>query len=96
MQAPAQAYAAETGTLAIRPEHMTVSAEARPDANGVPASVTATTYLGPAMRLGLATRSGVPLTVTLPVEVAASALSQGRDLWVSWPADKGTLLPAEA
>ena len=96
LQAPAQAYPADTGTLAIRPEHMTVSAEARPDANGVPASVTATTYLGPAMRLGLATRSGVPITVTLPVETAASALSQGRDLWVTWPTDKGTLLPAEA
>ena len=96
LQAPAQTHAGPTGTLAVRPEHMTVSADQEPDRNGVPASVIATTYLGPAMRLGLATRSGVPITVTLPVETAASALSRGRDLWVSWPTDKGTLLPAEA
>jgi len=63
------------------------------DANGVAASVTATTYLGAAVRLGLATRGGARLTVTLPTETAAKALAGGPDLWVTWPTDKGFLLP---
>jgi putative spermidine/putrescine transport system ATP-binding protein len=63
------------------------------DANGVAATVTTTTYLGSAMRLGLATRGGTRITVTLPTETAAKALAGGPDLWVTWPTDKGFLLP---
>ena len=63
------------------------------DANGVAATVTATTYLGSAMRLGLATPGGTRITVTLPTETAARALADGPDLWVTWPVDKGFLLP---
>jgi putative spermidine/putrescine transport system ATP-binding protein len=93
LKAPHQAHAGQTGTLAIRPEHMSVSADLQPDRNGVAASVTTTTYLGPAIRLGLATRGGTRLTVTLPIETATRALNHGPDLWVTWPADKGFLLP---
>jgi len=93
LKAPHQDHAGKSGTLAIRPEHMTVCAVAPDDRNGVPASVTATTYLGAAMRLGLTTRGGTRLTVTLPVDIAAQALNQGPDLWVTWPANKGFLLP---
>jgi hypothetical protein len=63
--------------------------------NGVAASVAATTYLGASMRLGLVTRSGTRLTVTLPAEAAARTLAGGRDLWVTWPVTKGFLLPED-
>ena len=93
LTAPRQDHAAGTGTLAVRPEHMTVLPTPPAAGNSVPAHVTATTYLGSALRLGLATRSGLPLTVTLPIDTAAAALAAGPDLWVTWPADKGFLLP---
>ncbi len=63
--------------------------------NGVAASVAATTYLGASMRLGLVTRGGTRLTVTLPAEAAARTLAGGRDLWVTWPVTKGFLLPED-
>ena len=47
------------------------------------------------MRLGLVTRGGTRLTVTLPAEAAASALAGGRDVWVTWPVTKGFLLPED-
>jgi putative spermidine/putrescine transport system ATP-binding protein len=47
------------------------------------------------MRLGLVTRGGTRLTVTLPAEAAARTLAGGRDLWVTWPATKGFLLPED-
>jgi putative spermidine/putrescine transport system ATP-binding protein len=92
---PRQEYARKSGVLAVRPEHMSL-ADCCPDgANGVAASVSATTYLGASIRLGLVTRGGTRLTVTLPAEAAASVLTNGCDLWVTWPVTKGFLLPEE-
>ncbi|UDL94612.1 ABC transporter ATP-binding protein [Lichenihabitans sp. PAMC28606] len=96
LKVPRQDHVGRSGTLAIRPEHMSVACGPAPDRNGVPALVKATTYLGSATRLGLSTASGTALTVTLPTDVAASALTNGPDLWVTWPADKGFLLPEES
>jgi len=93
LRAPRQEHARGAGTLAIRPEHMSLADGCPEDANGVAATVTTTTYLGSAMRLGLATRGGTRITVTLPTETAARALADGPDLWVTWPTDKGFLLP---
>jgi putative spermidine/putrescine transport system ATP-binding protein len=45
------------------------------------------------MRLGLATSGGTRITVTLPTEAAAKALTNGPDVWVTWPVDRGYLLP---
>ena len=45
--------------------HVALADAVRTSANGVAASVAATTYLGSAMRLGLVTRGGARLTVTL-------------------------------
>ena len=91
--APRQDHAGKTGVLAVRPEHMSLCHTRPDDANGVAAAVAATTYLGASMRLGLVTRGGARLTVTLPAELAAKALAQGRELWVTWPTSKGFLLP---
>jgi putative spermidine/putrescine transport system ATP-binding protein len=72
---------------------MSLAHEAPENANGVAASIATTTYLGSAVRLGLSTRGGTRLIVTVPPETAAKALADGPDLWVTWPGDKGFLLP---
>jgi len=92
---PRQDHARGSGVLAVRPEHMSVADRCPAGANGVTASVAATTYLGASTRLGLVTRGGTRLTVTLPAEDAARTLANGPDLWVTWPVTKGFLLPEE-
>ena len=95
LNAPRQDHLNGHGTLAVRPEHMTVC-PARPEGgNAIPVRVAATTYLGATTRLGLATSGGTPLTVTLPTDKAAQALNSGPELWVSWSSDKGFLLPEQ-
>jgi putative spermidine/putrescine transport system ATP-binding protein len=97
LKAPRQNHAnGPAGTLAVRPEHMTVFAAQPANGNALAVSVTAATYLGATTRLGLATRGGTALTVTLPTDSAALAINQGTELWVSWPADKGFLLSEDA
>jgi len=93
---PPQDPIGDAGFLAVRPEHMSLSSKRPDEANGVAASIASTTYLGSAMRLGLVTRGGARLTVTLPAEAAASAHSLDRELWVTWPVHKGFLLPEDA
>jgi putative spermidine/putrescine transport system ATP-binding protein len=93
LKGPRQEPVGDSGTLAIRPEHMSLATGRPPDANGVAASVTATTYLGSAVRLGLATQGGSRIIVTVPPDTAAKALVNGPDVWVTWPTDKGFLLP---
>jgi putative spermidine/putrescine transport system ATP-binding protein len=93
LDAPARPDCGVDAILAVRPEHMSL-AEGRPGAdNGIAASLMSATYLGAATRLGLATRGGTSLTLTLPTERAAAAIGAGPDLWVTWPIDKGFLLP---
>jgi len=92
---PRQDHVGKSGILAVRPEHMSLADACPDDANGIAASIAATTYLGASMRLGLITRGGTRLTVTLPAEVAAKTLANGDDIWVTWPMSKGFLLPEE-
>ena len=79
--------------LAIRPEHMSIAREAAVGENGIAATATASTYLGAATKLDLTTRQGAKVTVSVPNEVAAAALSKGNSVWLTWPAEKGFLLP---
>ena len=90
---PHQSHAGKTGTLAIRPEYMSLSAQPEAGRNGIVASITGSAFFGAAMRLGLSTRSGTKLTVTLPPDAAGRVLASGPELWVNWPAEKGFLLP---
>ncbi|HSI39055.1 MAG TPA: ABC transporter ATP-binding protein [Xanthobacteraceae bacterium] len=96
LRAPRHDRSEGSAVLAVRPEHMSVCAEAPPEGNGVPARLTGTTYLGAAMRLALSTRGGTALTVTLPSEVAGRVLDRGPDLWVTWSFDTGFLLPEQS
>ncbi|MGX5850667.1 ABC transporter ATP-binding protein [Mesorhizobium sp. PL10] len=79
--------------LAIRPEHMSIAREAAVGENGIVATAVASTYLGAATKLDLTTRQGSKVTVSVPNEVAAAALSKGNSVWLTWPAEKGFLLP---
>ncbi|RJT34329.1 ABC transporter ATP-binding protein [Mesorhizobium waimense] len=79
--------------LAIRPEYMSIAREAAIGENGIAATAIASTYLGAATKLDLTTRQGSRVTVSVPNEVAAAALSKGNSVWLTWPAEKGFLLP---
>ena len=96
LAAPARPDCGIDAVLAVRPEHMSLAATRASGGNGVAASLRSATYLGAVTRLALATRGGTALTLTVPTERAAAALGAGPDLWVSWPIDKGFLLPASA
>jgi putative spermidine/putrescine transport system ATP-binding protein len=79
--------------LAVRPEYMTIRSEAAPGENGIAATTTASTYLGAATKLDLQTRQGTRLSVSVPNEIAADALRGGNSVWLTWPAERGVLLP---
>ncbi len=79
--------------LAIRPEHMSIAREPGPQENGIAATATSSTYLGSATRLELTTRGGAKVTVSVPTETARQALGQDG-VWLTWPQDRGFLLPA--
>ncbi len=97
LDVPSEKHAGSTGILAIRPEHMDVAAVPRADAfNCLAGTVTSSTYLGSATKISLTTGSGTPLSLTLPTDRAAAALQNGPALWVTWPKDKGFLLPEDA
>ena len=96
LTAPRHEHLKGSAVLAVRPEHMSVSAEPPAEGNGVPARLAGATYLGSAMRLAFATRSGTPLTVTLPSEAAGRILDRGPDFWVTWSFDNGFLLPEQS
>ncbi len=78
--------------LAVRPEYMTIRSEAESGENGIVATTTASTYLGAATKLDLLTRQGTRLTVSVPNDVAATALRGGNSVWLTWPAERGILL----
>jgi putative spermidine/putrescine transport system ATP-binding protein len=85
--------------LAIRPEHMSIAREPRPQENGlvenaIATTATSSTYLGSATRLELTTRGGARVTVSVPTETARHALGDGNAVWLTWPAERGFLLPA--
>jgi putative spermidine/putrescine transport system ATP-binding protein len=80
--------------LAIRPEHMSIARELPPGENGVAATAASSTFLGSATRLELVTRGGARLTLSVPTETAKAALGEGNSVWLTWPADRGFLLPS--
>ena len=96
LRAPRHDQVNGRAVLVVRPEHMSISSEPPAEGNGVAARLAGTTYLGAAMRLAFATRSGTQLTVTLPSEAANRVLGRGPDFWVTWSFDTGFLLPEQS
>jgi putative spermidine/putrescine transport system ATP-binding protein len=79
--------------LAIRPEYMAIASEPRPGENGIAATATSATYLGAATKLELRTRGGSKVIVSVPTDAASAALDRSDAVWLTWPQDRGFLLP---
>ncbi len=85
---------AKGATCAIRPEYMAIAKTPASGENGIAAKATGATYLGSATRLELATEGGAKVSVSEPNDVASQALSGSDPVWLTWPAERGFLLPA--
>lgn len=81
--------------LAIRPEHLniTAGAEAPHSGNAIGAALDDVVYQGGITRLKLRTAGGTPITLSLASQQAAPLLGSGGPFWIDWPADQGRLLP---
>ncbi|GLR53236.1 ABC transporter ATP-binding protein [Shinella yambaruensis] len=79
--------------LAVRPEHMSIAREPAIAENSIPVTAVSSTYLGSAVRLDLITRSGSRASVSVPMEAARFALEKGNTVWLTWPAERGLILP---
>jgi putative spermidine/putrescine transport system ATP-binding protein len=81
-------------TLAVRPEHMSIARQPASSENGIAVTAISSTYLGSAVRLELMTDGGRKLTVSVSTESSRHALEGGSAIWLTWPVDRGFLLPA--
>ncbi|HEV7252755.1 MAG TPA: ABC transporter ATP-binding protein [Mesorhizobium sp.] len=82
----------DAAVLALRPEHIMVSPEPKDGLNNISARASGATYLGNTTKLELRTGAGAKVTVAVPHETAAAALSS-EAVWLNWPASQGFLLP---
>jgi len=80
--------------LAIRPEHLSITAAAPSSGNAIQAALDDVVYQGGVTRLKLRTPGGVPITLTMASQQAAPLLGSGSSFWINWPTDQGRLLPA--
>jgi putative spermidine/putrescine transport system ATP-binding protein len=80
--------------LAIRPEHLAITAEAPHAGNAIRAALDDVVYQGGITRLKLRTPGGVPITLSLASQQAAPLLGAGGQFWIHWPSDQGRLLPS--
>ena len=91
--APGTQPAGSAGTLAIRPEHMTLSVGRKMgDGNTLSAVVTGSAYFGASSKVSLVTAGGTALSVTLPTAQSGSLLQGGETVQLSWPRERGYLL----
>jgi putative spermidine/putrescine transport system ATP-binding protein len=95
LAAPAAPAPNGRALLAVRPEFMSVRAEAPVAGNAVPASIAAVTYAGARRHLQLRTRGGTEITLDLPSTAPLPAPAAGGEIWVAWAAERGYLLPGE-
>lgn len=81
--------------LAVRPEHMRLSAEPLEQIahNSLPVQITEQVYQGATSFLSLRTYAGESLQITVP-SAEMSAYGIGQQLHVSWPVTAGIVLPA--
>ncbi len=79
-------------TLAIRPEYMRLGLTAPSSGNAIPATVTDLTYLGADTRIDLRGPGGMALVMTHASGSLPDGLAPGKDIWATWPEEKGFLL----
>jgi spermidine/putrescine transport system ATP-binding protein len=82
-------------TLAVRPEHVTVSATAETGANAIPATLMGVSQLGSALQLVLLTAGGAKITAraSRSVEVPTTI---GSTVWCRWDATSVHVFPGSA
>lgn len=86
------AAGAPSPLLAIRPEHMQIAAM-RPDTgNAIAAKITEVTYMGADTRVDLVTATGQLLCLNITASQMSPHVSPDRDVWVTWPCDRGVFL----
>ncbi|MFK7870912.1 MAG: ABC transporter ATP-binding protein [Roseobacter sp.] len=81
-----------TALLALRPEHMQITPTPPNDGNAIPARIDEMTYLGAETKLSLVTASGTALTLNAPAPDMSPPLHASRDVWVTWPEERGVFL----
>jgi spermidine/putrescine transport system ATP-binding protein len=86
------AKAGSQGTLMIRPERLHFSESGK----GLPVTLTAAAFSGPAIRLALKTRNGVEMIAQVPSDGPRPSIEPGRKYVVSWDADGARLLPSRS
>jgi len=81
-----------SATLAIRPEHMSLTVERPAGVNALPVIIQSATYLGSATRFTVKTTDGPPLIVEMPTHAASAQLDTGAKAWIGWKEDRGYFL----
>ena len=79
-------------SVAVRPEHMILSADEMPQGNSIPAKITDIVYLGAETRLALKTPGGSDLTMSLPTHAVPATAAIGAPFWVNWAPEHGVFL----
>lgn len=79
-------------SVAVRPEHMILSADEMPQGNSIPAKITDIVYLGAETRLALKTPGGSDLTMSLPTHAVPGTAAVGAPFWVNWAPEHGVFL----
>ncbi len=88
----AAAAGSPTANLAIRPEHMALSAERPAAGNMLPVTIETVTYLGPVTRFAARVDSGPALVLETPTHATTPNLAPGSHAWVSWKEEQGYFL----
>ena len=83
------AKAGSQGTLMIRPERLHFNAAGK----GLPVTLTAAAFSGPAIKLALKTASGIEMIAQVPSDGPRPSIEPGGKYVVSWDADGARLLP---
>lgn len=81
-----------SGTLAVRPEYMSLCLTPPQTGNAIKAVLRDLTYLGAETQLSLTTPGGVSLRLSSPTAALPQGLASGMTVWVAWPADRGIFL----
>ncbi len=97
LTAPMNGRSLEDPLIAVRPEYMRLSIDApAPDENGIRATVRDRIYGGSHSVLQLATASGLDISLDVSSTADRPAVSNGEDVWVTWPRSAGVAMSGKA
>jgi len=79
-------------SLAIRPEHMTLSSSRPATGNVVEAVISSVSYLGSETRFSLVTPGGLPMILQMPTREVGPDIAPGKTVFATWPESQGFML----